>query len=118
MTSLDQECDELCKKSEIECIFYDGRIDATKMMFQERRAGGQKIIDFRGADDDVLGDFSVCARKPLINARASTLLELIDWSEGVYEPPLMCKLTIVEIKKFIDEPMQVPQRLENRGKQS
>uniref|UniRef100_A0A2D4JYV2 Uncharacterized protein n=1 Tax=Micrurus paraensis TaxID=1970185 RepID=A0A2D4JYV2_9SAUR len=48
-------------------------------------------------------------KTPLINDRASTLLELIDSSEGVYEPPLTCKLTTVEIRKLIDEPMQVPQ---------
>ncbi|KAG8126355.1 hypothetical protein E2320_021438, partial [Naja naja] len=36
-------------------------------------------------------------------ARASTLLELIDWAEGVYESPLMHRLTTEEINKFIDE---------------
>src|SRR6218665_3402129 len=35
-------------------------------------------------------------------------LELIDWSDGVYEPPLTCKLITADVKKFVDEPMQVP----------
>ena len=32
MKSLDKEFDEQCKKGEIECIFFDGRIDLTKVM--------------------------------------------------------------------------------------
>uniref|UniRef100_UPI00358F4A34 uncharacterized protein n=1 Tax=Myxine glutinosa TaxID=7769 RepID=UPI00358F4A34 len=77
---------------------------------EERRAGVQKIVDMRGGDDDTLGDLSVRPRKtPSINPSASSLLELIDWSDGVYEPPLTCKLTTAEVKKFFDKPMQVPQ---------
>ncbi|XP_013913666.1 PREDICTED: uncharacterized protein LOC106542458 [Thamnophis sirtalis] len=53
---------------------------------QERKAGVQKIIDLRGADASAMGDFSERARKtPLINARGSTLLEPIGWSEGEYD---------------------------------
>jgi hypothetical protein len=77
---------------------------------EERRAGVQKILDLRGGDDDSLGDLSVRSRKtPIINPEASSLLELIDWSDGVYEPPLTCNLSTQEVKKFISEPMQVPQ---------
>jgi hypothetical protein len=76
----------------------------------ERRAGVQKILDMRGGDDDTLGDFSVRPRStPVINPSASSLLELIDWSDGIYEPPLTCKLTTSTIREFIDEPVQVPQ---------
>ena len=35
-------------------------------------------------------------------------MELIDWSDGLHEPPLTCKSTTAEVKKFVDEPMQVP----------
>src|SRR6218665_120153 len=60
----------------------------------ERRAGVQKIIEIRGGDDDTLGDNSVRPRKtPSINNNASSLLELIDWSDRVYEPPLTCMQT-------------------------
>ena len=77
---------------------------------EERRAGIQKIIDLRGGNDDIFGDLSVRPRKtPSINTSASNLLELIDWFDGVYEPPLTCKMTLTEIKEFIDKPMQVPQ---------
>ncbi|XP_032067775.1 protein Wnt-10a [Thamnophis elegans] len=57
---------------------------------QERRAGVQKTIDLWDADDDMLGDFYIHARKtPLINARASTLLELIDWKSALRMQLLM-----------------------------
>ncbi len=60
----------------------------------ERRAGVQKIIEIRGGDDDTLGDNSVRPRKtPSINTNASSLLELIDWSDRVYEPPFTCMQT-------------------------
>ena len=49
----------------------------------------------------------LCAQEELLQSICN-LLELIDWSGGVYEPPLTCKLTAAEVKKFIDEPMQVP----------
>ena len=76
----------------------------------ERRAGVQKILDMRGGDDDTLGNSSVRPRStPVINPSASSLLQLIDWSNGIYEPPLTCKLTTVAIREFIDEPVQVPQ---------
>lgn len=78
---------------------------------EERMAGVQKIIEIRNGDDDTLGDLSVRPRiTPAINLNATSLLELIDWSdkEKVYEPPLTCKLKISEIRKFVEEPMQVP----------
>lgn len=34
MKCLDQEFDDLCKKGEINCIFFDGREDATKLMMK------------------------------------------------------------------------------------
>ena len=77
---------------------------------EERRAGVQKIVAMRGGDDNTLGDPSVRPRKmPAINPSASSLLELIDWADSIYEPTLTCKLTTAAVRKFIDEPMQVPQ---------
>ena len=77
---------------------------------EERRAGVEKILELRGGEDDTTGDLSVRPRKtPTINPSASSLLELIEWSEGVYEPPLTCKLTTEQVKKFVEEPMEVPQ---------
>ena len=71
-----------------------------------RRAGVQN----RQGNDDTLGDLSVHPRKkPSINTNASSLLELIHWFDGVYEPPMTCQLTTFEVKKFINEPMQVAQ---------
>src|SRR6218665_177422 len=56
-----------------------------------------------------MGYLSVRLRRtPTINSRASNLLELIDWCDGLHEPPLTCKLTTAEVKKSVDEPMQVP----------
>jgi len=52
----------------------------------------------RAGDDSTLDG-------PTFNPRASNLLELIDWSDEVYEPPLTCKLTTAKAKKFVDEPM-------------
>jgi hypothetical protein len=76
---------------------------------EERKVGVQKIIELRNEDGDTPGDLSVRPRKtPAVNPNATSLLELIDWSENVYEPPLTCKLKISEIRKFVEEPMQVP----------
>ncbi|KAM5180695.1 uncharacterized protein ACMZJ9_001222, partial [Mantella aurantiaca] len=76
---------------------------------EERKAGVQKIIELRNNDDDTLGDLSVRPRKtPAVNPNATSLLELIDWSEKVYEPPLTCKFKISEIGKIVEESMQVP----------
>ncbi|KAM5147870.1 LOW QUALITY PROTEIN: uncharacterized protein ACMZJ9_011543 [Mantella aurantiaca] len=76
---------------------------------EERKAGVQKIIELRNNDDDTLGDLSVRPRKtPAVNPNATSLLELIDWSEKVYELPLTCKFKISEIGKFVEDPMQVP----------
>ena len=75
---------------------------------EERKSGVQKIIDLRRENE--VGDISVRPRKtPFININATSLLQLIDWSVDVYEPPLTCTLTTTEIKKFIDAPMKVPQ---------
>jgi len=75
----------------------------------ERQAGVEKILAMRDGDDDRLGDLSVHPRKtPSINSSVTSLLQLIDWSHGVYEPPLTCTLSKAEVMKFIDEPMQVP----------
>ena len=79
---------------------------------EERKQGIQKIIELRGMGDEKTqrGDNSVRVRKtPVINQNATTLLELIDWSDGVYQPPLTCGLPTFEIKRFLNEPMQVLQ---------
>ncbi|KAJ7335690.1 hypothetical protein JRQ81_013631 [Phrynocephalus forsythii] len=78
---------------------------------EERKVGVQKIIELRSGND-FLEDLSVpvCHRKiPSINLHATSLLELIDWSQSIYEPLLTCKLTILEVKNFINDPMQVPE---------
>lgn len=76
---------------------------------EERKLGVQKIVDIRGGDNNTVGDRSVRPRKtPSINPNASSILELIDWSDGVYEPPLTCALTTSEVFKLIDKPMEVP----------
>ena len=72
---------------------------------KKRKTGVQKIIELRNEDDDTPGDLSVRPRKtPAVNSNATSLLELIDWSEKVYDPPLSCKLKISEIRKFVEEP--------------
>ena|SRR6218665_25724 len=53
----------------------------------------------------------LCAPEELLQSTPklpTCKLGLIDWSDGVYEPPLTCELTAAEVKKFVDEPMQVP----------
>ena len=75
----------------------------------ERSAGVHKIIEMRGGNDDTLGDASIRPRKtPPINCNASSLVDLIDWTDSVYEPPLTCDLTTTQVKRFIDDPMRVP----------
>ena len=73
----------------------------------ERKFAIQKILELRDGND--IGDLSVRPRKtPTINTDAITLLDLIEWTSDVFEPPLTCKLTVVEIKEFIEKPMEVP----------
>ena len=77
---------------------------------RERIEGVEKILAIRGEGDPdtQLGDSSVRTRKtPDINCDASSIGDLISWSEGVSEPPLTCSLSTVEVKNLIDTPMEV-----------
>ena len=75
-------------------------------MRQERKEGVEKILNIReGAE---FGDMSIRVRKtPDINVDATSLIGLIDWSDG-HEPPLTCSISTSEIKGFIDPPKEVP----------
>jgi hypothetical protein len=78
---------------------------------QERRFAVEKILQIRGEGDETkqLGDSSVRPRKtPSVNTEATSLSQLIDWSSGVYEPPLTCSLTTYDIKTFVSKAMVVP----------
>lgn len=68
---------------------------------EERKA--QEIIKLRNDDEDTPSDrLSVRTRiTPAVNPNATSLLELIDWSDKVNETPLTCKLKISEIRKRI-----------------
>ena len=63
-----------------------------------------------GNEEIQLGDISVRPRRtPIINIKALKLNELVDLaSKDVTEPPLTAKLTTAKVKKFIDQPMEVP----------
>lgn len=73
---------------------------------EERKAEALKIIDIRNEDDDSWTDISVRWRQTLSNA--SYLLELIDWSEKMYERPFTCKLKTSEKENFVEKPIQAP----------
>ena len=78
---------------------------------EERRFAVKKISELRGEGDEntQVGDKSVRYRKtPVINFESKKLTDIIDWSEELTEPPLTLSLTTVEIKQFLDAPMQVP----------
>ena len=77
----------------------------------EKSQAVQMILNIRGEENDEaqLGDFRVRSKKtPSINPDATTLSELIDWSDGVSEPPLTCSMTTVEVKALVSQPMVVP----------
>ena len=78
---------------------------------KKRIEGMERILAIRGdGDPDTqLGDSSVRTRRtPDINCDASTIGDLIIWSECVSEPPLTCSLNTSEVKNFINTPMKVP----------
>ena len=71
----------------------------------------ERILAIRGEGDPdtQLGDSSVRSRKtPEINDDASSIGEMISWSEGVSEPPLTCIINMSELKTCINTPMEVP----------
>lgn len=77
---------------------------------KERIKGVERILAIRGAGDldAQQGDSSVRTRRtPDINRDASSIGDLISWSEGVSEPPLTCSLSTSEVKNFINTPMEV-----------
>ncbi|KAJ8394481.1 hypothetical protein AAFF_G00044910 [Aldrovandia affinis] len=70
----------------------------------------ERILAIRGEGDPdtQLGDSSVRTRRtPDINCDASSIGDLISRSEGVSEPPLTCFLSTLEVKNFINTPMEV-----------
>ena len=78
---------------------------------EERKWAVAKIAEIRGEGDEdtQVGDHSVRERRtPDVNIDATKLKDLIDWTEGVTEPPLTCNLTTAVIKSFVDTPMKVP----------
>ena len=67
------------------------------------------IVKIRGPGDEILqtGDKNVRARKtPEINPDATTLKQLIDWTNS-HEPVLTCDMT-EKVKQIIFQPMRVP----------
>jgi len=77
---------------------------------KERIEGVERILAIRGEGDPdtQLGDSSVRTRRtPDINCDASSIGDLISWSEGVSEPPLTCLISTSEVKNFIKTPMEV-----------
>eukprot|EP00920_Eleutheroschizon_duboscqi_P022074 GHVT01053289.1.p1 GENE.GHVT01053289.1~~GHVT01053289.1.p1 ORF type:complete len:195 (-),score=0.44 GHVT01053289.1:150-692(-) len=76
---------------------------------KERIEGVDRILAIRGEGAIQLGDSSVRTRRtPDINCDASSIGDLISWSEGVSEPPLTCFLSTSEVENFINTPMEVP----------
>ncbi|KAG0718100.1 hypothetical protein GWK47_007861 [Chionoecetes opilio] len=77
---------------------------------KERFWGVERILAIRGdGDPDAqLGDSIVRTRRtPDINCDASSIGDLISWSEDVSEPPLTCSLSTSEVKNFVNTPMEV-----------
>ena len=78
----------------------------------ERQYAVDKIVSIRGPGDGKtqVGDSSPRPRiTPLINIKASTLTEMIDWNTlDLTEPPMTTSLTTVELKHLIESPMEVP----------
>ena len=79
---------------------------------EERKEAVEKILEIRGDgnEDTQLGDISVRPRRtPVINIKAVKLNELVDLAcDDVTEPPLTSKLTTAIVRKFIEQPMEVP----------
>ncbi|KAJ8394997.1 hypothetical protein AAFF_G00039480 [Aldrovandia affinis] len=76
---------------------------------KERTEGVERMLAIRGEGDPdtQLGDSSVRTRRsPDINCDASNIGDLISWSEGVSESPLTCFLSTLEVKNFINTPME------------
>ena len=77
---------------------------------KERINGVERILAIRGEGDPEtqLGDSSVRVRKtPELNIEATSMSDLISWSEGVSEPPLTCSLSTLQVKSLINTPMEV-----------
>ncbi|KAJ8414214.1 hypothetical protein AAFF_G00050840 [Aldrovandia affinis] len=77
---------------------------------KERIEGVERILAIRGEGDPAtqLGASSVRTRRtPDTNCDASSIGDLISWSEGVSEPPLTCFLSTLEVKNFINTPMDM-----------
>ena len=76
---------------------------------EQRRFAINKMIEIRKEEeygDTTVRDFHV----PQLNWKASSLYNLIDWSgdkEPVYEPILTCKLSIEQLRLFLDKPFPV-----------
>jgi hypothetical protein len=76
--------------------------------------GVKRIPAMRGDGITQLGDYSVRTRRtPDINFDASSIGDMISLSEFVSDPPLTFMLSTSEVKRFINIPMEVPNRLWN-----
>ncbi|KAI4802416.1 hypothetical protein KUCAC02_020253 [Chaenocephalus aceratus] len=77
---------------------------------KESIEGVERILAIRGEGDPdtQLGDSSVRTRRtPDINCDASSIGDLISWSDGVSEPPFTCLLSTSEVNNVIKTPMEV-----------
>ena len=82
----------------------------------------ERILAIRGEGnpDTQLGDNSVRTRSTSeINYDASSIGGLINWLEGVSEPPLTCTLNAYRYEEnFINTPMEVPNSKHSEGGQN
>ena len=73
---------------------------------EERCFAVDKIVDLRGGDE--FGNRSVRDfRTPTLNWTASSLFDLIDWSEATSEPILTCNLSTTELMSLKEVPLAV-----------
>ena len=74
---------------------------------EERRFGVEQILKLR--DGKEKGSSSVRERKtPSLNLDATSVADIISWTDDVHEPVLTCELTTKELKSCLAEPRKVP----------
>ena len=77
---------------------------------KERIEGVERILAIRGEGDSDTqrGDSSVRTRRtPDINRDASSIGDLISWSEGESEPPLTCSLSTSEVMRVMNHTQSI-----------
>ena len=77
---------------------------------EERKMAVEKILKLREGKEQ--GDLSCRSRVhgSTFNPDARKLTELCSWQSNVHEPVFTCRLSLSEIKDFLDKPMEVPYR--------